>query len=373
MSSRPSPHSRRSVFGGRFVYGALVLAFLAAACTGAGDQVGGAETENGASVLGTTTVPDPEPEPEPEPAEETTTTETPPELNGSLVVTGSNTVEPITAAVIEGYRERQPDVLITMAGTGTGAGFDDLCNDPSISIVGASRPINGSESASCLSSGVQPIELRLARDGIAIVVHNASALQCLTYTDLYALAGPESTGLTTLEAVGTLAAELGSTTAWGTGDVALVAPGPTSGTAGLFADEVIEPIALSRGVGKFFRVDNRSLDSNAQLVDAVATDPAAVGIVGSSFASRSSTAVRMLGVSDGAGCVIPNDAAVVAGLYPLSRDLYLYVDGASEDPIVADFVYYYLNVALRDAVAAAEYVVLSAAEQAESVARWTNR
>ncbi len=371
MSSRPSQQLRRSLFGGRFVLVALALAFLAAACTGAGDQVGGVEPEREASVLGTTTVPSAEEEPDPD--EETSTTATPPELSGSLVISGSNTVEPITGAVIQGYNQRQPDVSITVNGTGTGAGFDDLCNDPSISIVGASRAINGSESASCLSSGVQPIELRLARDGIAVVVNNASALQCLTYTDLYALAGPESTGLTTLEAVGALASELGSTTAWGTGDVALVAPGPASGTAGLFADAVIEPLALSRGVGKFFRVDNRSLDSNAQLVDAVAADPAAVGIVGSSFASRNSTAVRMLGVSDGAGCVIPNDAAVVAGLYPLSRDLYLYVDGASDDPIVADFVFYYLNVALNDAVADADYVVLSAAERAESVARWTNR
>ena len=333
--------------------------------------MGGVETESEASVLGATTVPDPGPEPSPD--EETSTTETPPELSGSLVISGSNTVEPITGAVIQGYRDRQPGVSVAVNGTGTGSGFDDLCNDLSVSIVGASRSINGSESASCLSSGVQPIELRLARDGIAIVVNNASALQCLTYTDLYALAGPESTGLTTLQAVGALASELGSTTAWGTGDVALVAPGPTSGTAGLFADVVIEPLASARGVGKFFRVDNRSLDSDAQLVDAVASDPAAVGIVGSSFASRNSTAVRMLGVSDGAGCVIPNDAAVVAGLYPMSRDLYLYVDGASEDPIVADFVFYYLNVALKDAVAAADYVVLSAAEQAESVARWTNR
>ena len=371
MSSRPTPQLRRSLFGGRFVLATFALACLAAACTGAGDQVGGAEPENEASVLAATTVPDPEPAPSPD--EETSTTETPPELSGSLVISGSNTVEPITAALIPGYNERQPDVSITLNANGTGAGFDDLCNDPSISIVGASRAINGSESASCLSSGVQPIELRLARDGIAVVVNNASALQCLTYTDLYALAGPESTGLTTLQAVGALAAELGSTTAWGSGPVALVAPGPTHGTAGLFADVVIEPLALARGVGKFFRVDNRSLDSNAQLVDAVAADPAAVGIVGSSFASRNSTAVRMLGVSDGAGCVIPNDAAVVAGLYPMSRDLYLYVDGASDDPIVADFVFYYFSVALNDAVAAADYVVLSAAEQAESVARWNNR
>ncbi len=71
--------------------------------------------------------------------------------------------------------------------------------------------------------------------------------------------------------------------------------------------------------------------------------------------------------------MLANDAAVVQGLYPLSRDLYLYANGASDDPLLTDFLFFYLNIALTDAVTQAEYVALSQAEQAETAARWDNR
>ncbi len=342
----------------------LVLGLVVAACSGTSVPSAAPDEDitSEPSVLGTTT----------EPAE-VTTTEVPPELSGTLRITGSSTVEGITRAVARRYGARQPGVSIDLRSEGSDSGFQDLCTDPEIAVVGSSRPMNGSESAICLSNGVLPIELRLARDGIAVIANNASDLQCLTYTDLYALTGPESTGLTTREAVGQFAAELGSTTAWGTGDVHLISPGPNSGTHQLFVDFALEPIANQRGVGTFMRVDHRSLDSNAQLVQAVAADPAGIGLVGSSYAVRQSSVVKMVGVSDGSGCVLANDAAVVQGIYPMSRDLYLYADGATRDPLVDDFLFFYLNLGLSDAVAEAEYVELSPAEQAETATRWANR
>lgn len=344
----------------------LAIALVASACTG-GSNVGDGEAqpEDSApepSVLGTTTEP-------PEP----TTTDVPPELTGSLRISGSSTVEGVTAAVAEGYRTRQPGVSVDITAEGTSSGITDLCTDPDVSIVGASRAISGAESTTCLANGVRPIELRLARDGIAVIANKASDLQCLTYTDIYAMAGPESTGLSTRELVGEFANELGSQTDWGTGEIRLIAPGPAHGTHQLLVDFVIDDAASSRGVGTFLRVDNRSLDSNAQLVEAVAADPGAIGFVGSSYAGQNSNVVKLIGVSDGSGCVIPNDAAVTQGLYPMSRDLYLYADGASEDPIVDDFLFYYLDIALNDAVGQAGYVALSSIEQAETLARWTNR
>jgi len=275
--------------------------------------------------------------------------------------------------VAAGYAGRQPNVTIATTSEGSSSGFSDLCTDPDVNLVGSSRAISGTESATCLANGVLPIELRLARDGIAVIANNAADFQCLTYTDLYALAGPESTGLTTRQAVGAFAAELGSTTAWGTGDLHVVAPGPVHATHQLLVDFALEPIAQSRGVGTFMRVDNRSLDSDQQLVEAVAADPAAIGFVGSSFAVRNSNVVKLVGVSDGSGCVLPNDAAVVQGFYPMSRDLFLYANGAAQDPILDDFLFYYLDINLTEAVTAAEYVPLSAVEQAETAARWQNR
>lgn len=343
-----------------------VMALLVAACSGGAAVDPGAvlsvDETTDPTVLGTTTE-----------TVEPTTTEVPPNLSGSLEVQGSSTVNGITDAVVAGFAERQPNVSVSVAAEGSSAGFDALCKDSSVSVIGSSRAISGTEGATCLSNGVLPIEMRLARDGIAVIVNNASSLQCLSYQDLYALMGPESTGLTSLESVGALASELGSSTEWGSGEVHVVVPGPAHGTHQLFADFALAPIAAQRGVGTFMRVDSRNLDSDAQLVEAIASDPFAIGFVGSSFPTESAGLVKSLGVSDGSGCVLPNDAAVVQGLYPMSRDLYLYADGATDDPIVDDFVTYYVDIVLADAVAQAEYVALSPAEQAETAARWRNR
>ena len=220
MSSRPTLQDFRPRNARRLLPVLLAVSLFAVACTGAGDQRssedGADQSSSEATVLGSTTIPGGASESD-ETAEtgETTTTETPPALDGTLSISGSSTVEGITMAVIDGFALRQPGVKVNL--NATGGGFTALCNDPGVSLIGASRPINGSESAGCLSSGVQPIELRLARDGIAVVVNNSSDLQCVTYEDLYALSGPESTGLTTLESVGALAADLGSATEWGRG------------------------------------------------------------------------------------------------------------------------------------------------------------
>jgi phosphate transport system substrate-binding protein len=337
---------------------AALIGACTASSTGASDPEPTVLGTTTASVLGSTTE---------------TVAESDLSLSGTIRITGSSTVEVITRAVSDGYAQRQPDVTVEIEAVGTGAGLQDLCGDPEVRIVGASRPINGQESASCLANGVLPVELRLARDGIAVVANRASALQCLTFVDLYALAGPESTGVLKLQDVATLAAEIGSSTDWGQGPVGLVAPGPVHGTHQLFMDVVVAPIAGSQGVGSFMRADYRGLDSNAQIVGAVAADPAAIGIVGSAYAVRNSDQIRLVGVSDGSGCVLPNDAAVEQGIYPIARDLYLYADGASEDPIVDDFVSYYVNVALNSAVTQSDFVPLSSAEQGETVTRWQAR
>ena len=44
-------------------------------------------------------------------------------LSGEIVISGSSTVEPISVAVAESYRDVQPDVNVSVSGPGTGDGF----------------------------------------------------------------------------------------------------------------------------------------------------------------------------------------------------------------------------------------------------------
>ena len=66
--------------------------------------------------------------------------------------------------------ERAPGARITVGISGTGGGFQKFCRDE-IDIADASRPIRPSEDEACAKAGVTYIELPVAYDGLAIVVH----------------------------------------------------------------------------------------------------------------------------------------------------------------------------------------------------------
>ena len=65
-------------------------------------------------------------------------------LSGSITISGSSTVEPISALVAELFNEPNPDVAITVDGPGTGDGFELFCQGKT-DISDASRPIEEEE------------------------------------------------------------------------------------------------------------------------------------------------------------------------------------------------------------------------------------
>ncbi len=82
---------------------------------------------------------------------------------GSLEVSGSSTVEPISACVLT-----QSGFSGNVEGPGTGDGFQRFCAGET-DISDASRPIKDEEAADCEAAGVEFVELRVAIDGLAII------------------------------------------------------------------------------------------------------------------------------------------------------------------------------------------------------------
>ena len=150
----------------RFISIALASAFIVAACGGAG----------------TTPIPSQAGE----------------DLSGDIVISGSSTVGPISTGVSEVFSEQYPNVAISVDEPGTGDGFALFCNDE-IDIADASRAIEDDEAQACADAGIDYLELSIGLDGIGVItsVNNDPALTCLTFADLYALTGPESTGFST--------------------------------------------------------------------------------------------------------------------------------------------------------------------------------
>jgi phosphate transport system substrate-binding protein len=88
--------------------------------------------------------------------------------NGAIIVSGSSTVEPISNAVAESLKAANSGFNYTVSGPGTGDGFAQFCAGE-IDIADASRPIRDSELETCGTAGIEPIELKIAIDGIAVM------------------------------------------------------------------------------------------------------------------------------------------------------------------------------------------------------------
>ena len=119
-------------------------------------------------------------------------------LTGSITISGSSTVQPISSFVAEIFNETNPDVAISVDGPGTGDGFELFCNGET-DISDASRPIEPDEVKACKKNGIEYTELEVALDGVTVMTNpENSSVSCLNGGDLYALFGPESDGIDTL-------------------------------------------------------------------------------------------------------------------------------------------------------------------------------
>ena len=313
-------------------------------------------------------------------------------ISGSVSVSGSSTVEPISTRVKETYNDAvSGDVEITVNGPGTSAGFREFCPG-NTDINDASRAIKDKEKDDC----VPYVELKVAFDGIAVMVNPDNPLECVSKDDLYAIAGPESEGNTWEEAQA-LASSLGSTTTgWpSSGTIDVIAPGTESGTYGSFIEIVLEKKAEARGEEGAFtlvqdengddiliRTDYAGQPDDNVIIEGINSSANGFGWVGFAFAAAAGDAVKVLDVldPDTGECVTPSLATIADGSYPVSRSLYIYVntDKAASNPALVSYVDYYLGDGYQDGVENAfgpgvGYVALPADIKAETDAAWAGR
>ena len=91
-------------------------------------------------------------------------------VTGTIKIDGSSTVYPITEAVAEEFRVDNPEVKVTIGISGTGGGFKKFGRGET-DISDASRPIKQEEIELCTENNIQYVELEVAYDGLAVIVH----------------------------------------------------------------------------------------------------------------------------------------------------------------------------------------------------------
>lgn len=294
--------------------------------------------------------------------------------SGSIVVSGSSTVEPISVAVSEAFQGEHPGVEVSVDGPGTGDGFELFCNGET-DVNDASSKISGEQIEACEANGIEFVELQIGIDGLSIVTNEANdAVTCLTPADLYALIGPESQGFTNWADAQDLAAELGSETELPDAPLEITGPGEESGTFSSFVELVIKEFNEDRGTDATTRPDYQASADDNVIVQGIQGSDAGLGWVGFAFA-RNADGVRILQVDGGDGCVAPSDETVADGSYPISRPLFIYVNkqSAEQNAALTAWVDRYLSDEGIASVGEVGYVGLSAQDLAATRSAWEAR
>lgn len=250
---------------------------------------------------------------------------------GNVAIDGSSTVFPITEAVAEEF-QRAHGARVTVGVSGTGGGFEKFCRGET-AITGASRPIKPTEVEACKAKGIEYIELPVAYDGIAVVVHPKNDwVDHLTVAELRALWAPEAQGRVTRWSQ--------IRAGWPDEEVHLFGPGVDSGTYDYFTKAIVGKEHASRG-------DFTSSENDDVLVQGVATDRLALGFFGYAYYAENAERLKLVPVDGGQGPVAPSPKTVADGTYqPLSRPVFLYVSKqAADQPAVRNFVTFYLEKA----------------------------
>jgi phosphate transport system substrate-binding protein len=250
----------------------------------------------------------------------------------TVSVDGSSTVFPLTEAVAEEFMEDTQGARVNVGVSGTGGGFSKFLRGET-AINDASRPISPEEIEKAASNGIEYIELPVAYDGLAVVVHPENDwVNCLTAGELEELWRPNSS----IDRWNQLREEFPDR------PIDLYGPGTASGTYDYFTEAIVGESGASRS-------DFTASEDDNVLVQGIKGTETSLGYFGLAYYENNAQDLKALGVDpdqrdSGASCVTPSAETVQNGTYrPLSRPLFIYVNPAKITPTVEKFVEFYLN------------------------------
>ena len=280
-------------------------------------------------------------------------------VSGEISIEGSSTVQPISQAAAELFREENPDARIQVGGAGTSDGFEAFCQGDT-QISDASRPIDVAEEVPvCEENGVEFIEIPVAFDGISVVVNKQNNYATeVTSEQLKTMWEPAAEGeITQWSQVNPQ---------WPDEELSLYGPGTESGTYEFFNETIVG------NEEEVNRSDYEASEDDNVLVQGVAGDENALGYFGYSYYENNRQDLKALPI-DG---VAPSTESIRSGDYILSRPLFIYVNtqALKNNDAVKPFVDFYLSEQnLSRLVEAARYVTLTDSLAQESKTQYEDR
>ena len=247
---------------------------------------------------------------------------------------GSDTIVNLALAWAERYQTEHPDISISVTGGGSGTGIAALING-TVDIANASRAITADEIKQAKANGINPVQVVISRDAIAVVVNPQNPVRRLTLqqiSDIYS-------------------GKINNWTGVGGDDRPIVrlSRETNSGTHVYFLQTVIrlgDPKNTT-----LFSTDTLLLPSSEGIINEVRQNPNAIGYDGLGYIPPDlMNSVIAVAVDAGGAYVIPSITTVNNNSYPVSRDLYMYTNGQPTGAI-KDYINWILSPEAQKIVA----------------------
>jgi phosphate transport system substrate-binding protein len=247
----------------------------------------------------------------------TLASDSPSTTKNAITNRGSDTMVNLALAWAEAYAKINPEVRISVTGGGSGTGITALVNG-TVDIANASRAMKPEELDQARANGVDPREIIVARDAIAVIVNPSNPVDRLTLqqvSDIFT----------------------GRVDNWrevGGEDrpIVRVSREVNSGTHVYFLESVLR--LGSKTDKSIFAASTLLLSSSEGITAEVSQNPNAIGYDGLGYVVDS---VKVLAIGkDADGPFYPPSVdTVVKHQYLISRDLFMYVNGEPQGSLKA--------------------------------------
>jgi phosphate transport system substrate-binding protein len=217
-----------------------------------------------------------------------------------ITVKGSDTMVVLGQRWAEEYMAKHKGTTIQVTGGGSGTGISALINGTT-DICEASRSMKDAEKKQVQDkAGAPPIETVVARDGLSVYVNDGNGVSELTMAQLKDIYTGKVTDWK----------DVGGTP----GKIIPYSRENSSGTYVFFKEHVL--------ANADYTPRAQAMPGTAAVVNAVARDKASIGYGGAAYA-KGIKVVKIKKEPTSAG-ILPSDATIKDGSYPLSRPLFFY-------------------------------------------------
>jgi len=260
--------------------------------------------------------------------------------SNSIQIKGSDTMVNLGQAWAEKYMQDKAGGLVAITGGGSGTGLSSLISG-SCDIAMSSRNIKEKEIAIARQKGINPCEIKVAMDGLAVVVNPKNHVSKLTIEQLAGIFTGKILNWKELEGQDY--------------KIVILSREVNSGTHVYFKEHVLrkgDPNGKEE-----FAPGALLLSSSQAIADEVAQNPSAIGYYGMGYISSKQKPI-MIAKDEKSEYEAPTIENVVNGKYPISRPLFLYTNGQPQG-LVKKFIDFVLSKEGQEIVLKTDFVPIN--------------